>query len=171
LITKIVGPSEDAKLLGKIKKEDSERHKLRLAFWTRFLELAKAKLPMFKGISPTKDTWIAARAGKKGFTYAYWVTKDSFRAELRIDLGKDSEEQNLEYFQQLKEFSNQIESDFGDKLEWNEAEGYRVCIVRKVLNMGGYRNPVQEWDNISEAGIDVMDRLEKATKPIITKLN
>ena len=56
LITKIVGPSEESKKVGKIKKEDSERHKLRLDFWTQLLSASKAKHQLFNSISPTKDT-------------------------------------------------------------------------------------------------------------------
>lgn len=170
LITKIVGPSEEARQVGKIKKEDSERHRLRLAFWTRLLEQAKGELPMFNSISPTKDTWIGASAGKRGFSYTYWVTKNSLRAELRIDLGKDSDEENLKLFNKLKSHQLEIEEKFGEPLEWNEAEGYRVCIIRKQLSAGGYRNSEDEWNPIVAEGIDAMKRLENATKPFLSKL-
>jgi len=170
LITKIIGPSEEARQVGKIKKEDSERHRLRLAFWSKLLELSRGKLPLFNSISPTKDTWIGASAGKRGFQYAYWITKDSLRAELRIDLGKDSGEENLRLFNKLKEYQSEIESKLGELLEWNEADGYRVCIIRKQLTSGGYRNTEEEWGSISEEGIDIMQRLEKAIKPFLGKL-
>lgn len=170
LITKIVGPSEEAKQVGRIKQEDSMRHHLRLAFWTRLLEISKQKHTLFNSISPTKDTWIGTSAGKRGFQYAYWLTKDSIRAELRIDLGKDSDAENLRFFNQLKNHQKAIETAYGGSLEWNEAEGYRVCIVRQVINEGGYRNPENEWDGIIEKAIDSMKRLELAMKPIITKL-
>lgn len=170
LITKIVGPSEEAKQVGKIKKEDSERHRLRLAFWTRLLDNAKTSLPLFNSISPTKDTWIGTSAGKRGFSYSFWVTKDSLRAELRIDLGKDSEAENTRLFHQLKRYQSEIDAAFGEPLEWNEAEGYRVCIIRKQMVSGGYRNPESEWDQLSQEGINAMKRLEMATKPFLTKL-
>ncbi len=170
LITKIVGPSEEAKQVGRIKQEDSMRHHLRLAFWTRLLELSKTKHSLFNSISSTKDTWIGTSAGKRGFQYSYWLTKDSIRAELRIDLGKDSEAENLRLFNALKTHQKEIEGAYGSPLEWNEAEGYRVCIVRKVINEGGYRNPENEWDDIIFKAIDSMKRLEEATKPFIVKL-
>lgn len=170
LITKIVGPSEEAKQVGRIKQEDSMRHHLRLAFWTRLLELSKQKHSLFNSISPTKDTWIGTSAGKRGFQYSYWLTKDSIRAELRIDLGKDSEAENLRLFNALKIHQNEIEGIYGSHLEWNEAEGYRVCIVRQVINIGGYRNPENEWDGIIYKAIDSMKRLEEATKSFIIKL-
>ncbi len=170
LITKIVGPSEEAKQVGRIKQEDSMRHQLRLAFWTRLLELSKKRHTLFQSISPTKDTWIGTSAGKKGFNYSYWLTKDSIRAELRIDLGKDSDMENLRLFNQLKVYQNEIEHVFGSPLEWNEAEGFRVCILRKVIHLGGYRNSENEWDSIINEAIDVMKNLETATRPFIQKL-
>lgn len=170
LITKIVGPSEEAKQVGRIKQEDSMRHHLRLAFWTRLLEISKQKHTLFNSISPTKDTWIGTSAGKRGFQYAYWLTKDSIRAELRIDLGKDSDAENLRFFNQLKTHQKEIETAYGGSLDWNEAEGYRVCIVRQVINEGGYRNPENEWDRIIEKAIDSMKRLEESTKSIVAKL-
>jgi len=170
LITKIVGPSEEAKQVGRIKQEDSMRHNLRLAFWTKLLELSKQKHSLFNSISPTKDTWIGTSAGKRGFQYSYWLTKDSIRTELRIDLGKDTEAENLRLFNQLKTHQAEIEGKHGGPLEWNEAEGFRVCIVRQVINIGGYRNPENEWDSIISEAIDTMKRLEEATKPFIIKL-
>ncbi len=169
LITKIVGPSEEARKVGQIKKEDSERHRLRLAFWTVLLEIANEKTDLFRTISPTKDTWIGKNY-KKGFQYSFWVTKDSVRAELRIDFGKDSEEENLFFFNKLKENEEEIQRVYGKPLEWNEAEGYRVCIVREVFNNGGYRNDQSEWRAISAEVVDAMIRLERATKPFVSKL-
>lgn len=170
LITKIVGPSEEARQVGKIKKEDSERHRLRLAFWTKLLEESKGIHPLFNSISATKDTWIGASAGKRGFQYSYWVTKNSLRAELRIDLGKDSDDENLRLFNKLKNFTEEIETKFGGPLEWNEAEGYRVCIIRKQLSKGGYRNPESEWDEIVKEGVQTMMNLEQATRPFLSKI-
>jgi len=170
LITKIVGPSVETKQVGKIKKEDSERHRLRLKFWTLLLEKAKQKHNLFNSISPSKDTWIGASAGKGGISYTYWVTKHGVRVELRIDRGKDSEEENLNIFNQLKSQKENIENKFCDTLNWDESEGNRMCAIRKQLELGGYRNDENEWDKIVENAIDNMTRLEQATKELVRKL-
>lgn len=169
LITKIVGPSEETRKVGQIKKEDSERHRLRLAFWTVLLNVSNQKTDLFKTISPTKDTWIGKNY-KRGFSYSFWVTKDTVRAELRIDFGKESGEENLRLFKKLKENQAVVEQEYGKKLEWNEAEGYRVCIVRESFNSGGYRNSDSEWEKIADEVVNAMIRLEKATKPFISKM-
>jgi hypothetical protein len=171
LITKIVGPSVETKQIGRIKKEDSERHRLRLKFWTNFLEISKSKHKLFNGISPSKDTWIGTSAGlPRGISYSYWLTKSGVRLQIIIDAGKGMEEYNLKVFQKIKEHKEEIEDKAGFKLYWDEADGNRMCAIRKQFENGGYRNEETEWNNISEMAIDKMIALETATKEIFKKL-
>lgn len=171
LLSKIVGPSEESRKLGKIKKEDSERHKKRLVFWTLLLEKTKAKgLSSFNSISPTKDSWIAATSGTRGLQYTFWVNQSNIRIELRIDRGKGAEEENLEILNRLQTKKEKIEEIFGAPLTWAELEGYRVCAVRKDLESGGYKSEETEWDNIIEEAVLGMIKLETATKPRIKEL-
>jgi hypothetical protein len=166
----IVGPSEEGKSVGKIKQEDKERHKLRLQFWTVLLEIAKGKHGLFGSISPSKDNWIAAGSGKRGIAYVYWITQGSLRVELRIDRGKGSEIENLQIFHALQKQKEEIESRFGEPLEWDESEGNRMCAIRKTVNAGGYRSDESEWRKIATNAVEVMIRLEKATKDIVNSM-
>jgi hypothetical protein len=170
LITKIVGPSEESKEVGKIKQEDTERHKLRFKFWTLLLESAKKKHSLFNAISPTKDNWIAASAGKSGIGYSFWITKNGLRVELRIDRGKDSEEENMKIFNYLLAKKEQIERVYGGNLIWDESEGNRMCAIRINLDNGGYRNEESEWLGIIDLATDTMVKLEKSTKEIIKEM-
>jgi hypothetical protein len=52
LLTLVVGPSEEARAAGSMKKELAERHLLRQRFWTELLERAKARTNLHAGISP-----------------------------------------------------------------------------------------------------------------------
>jgi hypothetical protein len=171
LLSKIVGPSEESRKLGKIKKEDSERHKKRLVFWTQLLEKAKSKgLSSFNSISPTKDSWIGATSGTKGFSYVFWVTQNSVRIELRIDRGKGAEDDNLDILNRLKTKQEKIEEVYGSSLFWADLEGYRVCSIRKDFEHGGYKTEETEWDSIIEEAVVGMVNLELATKPRIKEL-
>jgi len=168
LITKIVGPSIEAKQIGKIKKADSERHQLRLRFWTKLLEVSKQRHKLFSSISPTTNIWISTSAGlPKGVSYAYWLTKDGVRLQVQIDAGRDSENYNLRVFNLIKEHKDEIENALGYELNWDEAEGNRRCAIKKQLNDGGYRNPESEWEFIAEKAVNRMIELEEATKQII----
>jgi len=171
LITKIIGPSIETKRIGKIKKEDTERHRLRLKFWTKLLEIAKTKHNLFNSISPTKDTWISTGAGlPKGISYSYWALKNGVRLQITIDAGKDSEEYNLKVFNAILNHKDEIEKNTGYKLNWDKAEGSRMCAIRKQLDVGGYRNEETEWEKITINAVETMIKLENATKSILKKI-
>jgi hypothetical protein len=171
LLSKVAGPNEESKKIGKIKKEDSERHKLRLAFWIQLLEVAKEKkLTPFNAISPTKDSWIAASAGIRGLAYTMWVNQFSVRIELRIDRGKGAEEENLSIFNSIQQHKAEIEEIFGSSLIWADLEGFRVCSIRKDYDKGGYRSEESLWDSIIGQVVDGMIKLESAIKPHLKDL-
>lgn len=170
LLTKIVGPSKEALDLGQVKKEDAERFNLRYSFWEQFLSRAKKNgLSSFNAISVSKDSWVGATSGVRGLSYVAWVNQYSTRIELRIDRGKGSEEENLKILNDLKDHTQEIEKIFGEQLQWEDLEGYRVCSVRKDYEEGGYKNSQEEINLITEKVVNAMMRLEKATKPYITK--
>jgi len=170
LITKIVGPSIEAKAVGAAKKDISERHRLRYKFWSGLLNYSQNKHTLFKSISPTEYNWIGVTSGLSGVLYTYWVTQESVRLEIYIDRGKDSEKENLEIFEILESHKEKIESVFGDELFWDRKENYRVCVISKELKIGGYKTPEEEWNPIFEKAVESMMNLEKATKPYISSI-
>jgi hypothetical protein len=172
LLTTIVRPSDEAKSIGIIKKQDSQRHILRKEFWTLLLDILKKKgEKVFGGISPTPDSWIGATSGTRGLSYVFWLNQRNSRLELRIDRGKGSDEENLKILNQLRGYKDDIESTFGGPLQWEELEGYRVCGIRVELPEGGYTNDVEEWNSIAENMASTMSKLIAATQPYIRKLN
>lgn len=170
LITKIVGPSEEGKTVGAAKKEHSERDKSRLDFWTKLLKRSKEKHPLFNTISPTRDAWIGVTSGVPGIQYCYWLNQHGIRIELRIDRGANSDEENLILLHKLKENQAAIETEFGEALIWDELESYRVCAIRKQLEIGGYKSPEKEWESIIDKVTDYMIKLELATKQYVQLL-
>ena len=170
LLTKIVGPSEEAKTIGKTKQEKSDRHKLRFRFWDGLLEYSKDKHKLFSSISPTHYNWIGTSSGLRGVTYSYWLKKDAISIKIYIDRGKEADNENLAIFNELLTKKERIEEKFGEPLEWEEMETARACIIKKDYNIGGWQTPEEEWEPIYEAIVDAMIRLEKATKPEIQKI-
>ena len=170
LLTKIVGPSEEAKTIGKTKQEKSDRHKLRFRFWDGLLEFSKDKHKLFSSISPTHYNWIGTSSGLRGVTYSYWLKKDAISIKIYIDRGKEADDENLAIFNELLTKKDRIEEKFGEPLEWEEMETARACIIKKDYDIGGWQTPEEEWEPIYEAIVDAMIRLEKATKPEIQKI-
>lgn len=172
LLTTIVRPSDEAKIIGKIKKNETKRHQLRREFWATLLDKMKVRgSRTFLSISPTDDSWIAATAGLRGLTYVFWINMNNSRLELRIDRGKGSDTENVRIFNDLMQFKDEIETSYGGPLKWEEMEGYRVCGIRIELSNGGYANGEDEWDIIADNMASTMIRLINATQPYVKRIS
>lgn len=169
LLTLIVGPSDDARHIGERKKEMSERYGLREQFWSQLLAYSRTQTKLFSTISPTRRNWISTGAGLSGLGFNYAITQQEAYIELYIDRGKDSDDENLQIFQQIREHRHEIESQFGGPLDWQELENKRACRIRKTIS-GGYRDPESNWPDIHRRMVDTMVRLENALTPYIKKL-
>lgn len=113
--------------------------------------------------------WIGTGAGRYGLGYNYVVRRHDAQAELYIDRGKDSAEENKRIFDQLAGHKEAIESSFGEPLEWQRLDNRRACRIRKVVTLGGYRDE-EKWSRVQDEMIDAMVRLEKALGPHIAEL-
>ena len=167
LFTVIVEPSIESGAVGVLKQDIAERYKLRIRFWTELLEKAKARTKLHANVSPGKDNWIAAGAGKAGLGFSYVIRKHDAHVELYINPG--AAEKNKAIFDKLSRSKDQIEADFGGNLEWDSVEGRVMCRIRKHIAVGGYRDE-EDWTNVQDTMIDAMARLEKALKPHIPRL-
>jgi len=168
LLTLIVGPSEEAREVGETKKELSERHSVRHRFWSQLLERAKKRTTLHANISPSHYHWVGTSAGR-GLLFSYVIRKNEANIELYIDRAKDMESENKVIFDTLSAHKNDIESTFGDALEWDRLETKRACRVKKTIALGGYRDE-DKWDEIQNAMIDAMIRLHKALNPYLKNL-
>jgi hypothetical protein len=167
LLTVIAGPSPEAKQIGDQKKELAQRHLLRMEFWSQLLEQAKERTSLHARISPGKDNWISAGAGRSGLGFNYVIRMSDAQVELYIDKGEA--EANKDIFDQLITNKEQIEAVFGEPLDWQRLDDRRASRICHHLTMGGLADR-DLWPEIQEAMIDAMVRLEKALKPHIKRL-
>jgi len=170
LFTVIVAPSEEAKDIGRQKKDLAERHILRLRFWEQLLARAKEKgVTLHAGRSPSKNNWISAGAGKAGlsFTYVIWL-EDKTAAELYIQT--EDRDENKRIFDSLHARKEKIEGDFGNPLLWERLDIRRASRIRAFITKGGLKDDESNWPSIQDSMIDAMDRLSKALKPHIQAL-
>jgi hypothetical protein len=170
LFTLIVGPSEDAKEVGNTKKEIAERYTIRKRWWTALVERSAKVSKLHAHITPGEYSWIGTSSGIRGLNLNYVVHQDECAAELYIDRGKDSEEENKAIFDQLKSSRADIEKVFGGPLSWERLDGKRACRIRFTQLDGGYRSPEEKWPTIQDGVIHAMNHLEQALRPHLKAL-
>lgn len=169
LLTRIVGPSQEARDVHETKKEIAERYTLRFQFWKQLLERAKEKTKLHAGISPGQYSWLGTGAGITGLSLNYAVRQHDAQVDLYIDRDKDSGEGNKVIFDALIEHKEQIEQDFGEPLLWERLDQKRACRISKTIEIGGYKDD-DKWSAVHEAMIETMIRLERALRSHLDKL-
>lgn len=169
LLTMIVGPSEEVREAAETKKQYGERDFEKKEFWKLLLDKAKSKTKLHANISPSMYNWIGTSSGVNGINYNYSISQHETKVELYIDHDRNTGELNKQMFEFLKNNKVEIESAFGDSLEWDEIPGKRACRVAKIFHGGGYRDK-DKWDTVTDNMINGMIKLEKGFAPFIKKI-
>jgi len=121
-------------------------------------------------ISPSKENWISAGAGRSGLSYNYVIWRNERTGvELYIDTGE--RDQNKRIFDRIAEKKAEVESIFGDSLQWERLDDARASRIRFVIRKGGLRDDESNWASMQDAMIDAMDRLTRALKPLVHALH
>lgn len=167
LLTKIVGPSEEAKQIGKIKQERSERELLRFQYWTRLLEYMKTKSNFFDSKSPGIKGYLTKTSGIKGFYFGFDLRRHDSNAHLYVDTG--DEESTQQYYQALKAHQKVINTAIGKKMEWQDLEGKRAFRIRCVCTIGGYRDE-EKYDAIIADVVDSMLKIVEVCTPYLENI-
>ena len=165
--TIVAGPTTEGKQIGEQKEELAERHVLRLEFWGQLLKKARQQTQLHAAVSPGKENWISAGAGKSGLGFNYAIRMSDAQVELYIDRGDG--EDNKRIFDQLLAQREVVERDFGGPLDWQRLDDRRASRIRYVLPGGGLTSR-DRWPMIQDAMIEAMVRLERAVKPAIKRL-
>lgn len=170
LFTLIVGPSEEIKSVGLVKKNLAEKDKLRYEFWTLLLKKAKEKTNLHSSISPNIYNWLGASSGVRGLGFNYSIRQHGSTVELYIDRGSDSKKENKDIFNKIFSLKEEIETNFGGQLIWNYGDNMRGCSINKKMELGGYKDK-EQWEEIIDEMINNMIKFTNALKPQIKKLN
>lgn len=168
LLTKIVGPSADARAVAANSKEWAVREHLRFDFWKELLERARKVNDWHSAISPGRYSYISAGAGRSGLSYLYNVRVSNGYVSLYIDSG--NQDANYAIFDALLEQRDVIDAEFGEGLEWERAETVRASWIVYHTHKGGWESPKADWPAIHDEMIDAMDRLARALSPRIAQL-
>jgi Domain of unknown function (DUF4268) len=144
------------------RRQRSERHDIRLEFWSQLLPISVQQTALFSGRTPTSDNWISASTGIRGFQWTYTIRQNDSQVSLWI-------ENNDAAFDQLVADKDGIEQAFGSALIWKKVDGQRGTLVGALVD-GGYRSDRDEWPEIQRHMVDAMVKLERVLKPRLAQL-
>ena len=159
-----------------IKKQESKqidaelknRHILRKDYWELVLnKVQNSESDLFNNVNPTKSSWMSAGSGISLVTFIFTFLKRAARVELYIS--RTNTDENKFIFDELKKRQNEIESVFGEALEWRRLDDKKASIIQIERSFDGFNKKV--WDESSDFLVDTMIRLEKAIKPHLQSIN
>jgi hypothetical protein len=159
-----------------IKKQESKqidaelknRHILRKDYWELVLNKAQnSESDLFNNVNPTKASWMSAGSGISLVTFVFNFLKRAARVELYIS--RTNTDENKFIFDELMQKRNEIESVFGEALEWRRLDDKKASIIQIEKSFDGFNKKV--WDESSDFLVDTMIRLEKAIKPHLLSIN
>lgn len=142
------------------------RHTVRREYWERALEaFQKSQCNLYDNISPSKDHWLSAGSGLSGCPYNLIFNKTELRVELWIS--RSATEENKFLFDFLLGLKDEIETSFGDALEWMRLEEKKSCRIQYSCAADGFNK--DNWKESVAWHLEHMCRLEQALKKPLQK--
>jgi hypothetical protein len=173
--TQIIPLPEAAEYEIKLREQEKEKRKvlgtrqqILRKFWEQFIERSKLRTELMAGRNPTSEQWLSAGVGRAGFSLTASLTSDTSKAECYINPPGGAEKSDAA-FAALQARKIEIETQFGEPLEWQDLPGRIACRICKMLP-GGWQSPETEWPAIQDRLIDCLVRLERALKAPIQEL-
>lgn len=119
--------------------ELTEARKIQLEFWTRFREALLAKGKISSVQTPRPQYWFDIALGKSGIHLSNTFNTYEGKVSVRVYLSHKQADEWLPYFESHKEI---IESEIGDKLEWNPnpENKDKVIILSKDIDQDNKEN-------------------------------
>ena len=164
----ICKPDEDIKSAAAAESELSEREKFYLRFWTKMQKACESKIAGFANRKPLPYPFYSKASGTGGLSFAFVATSKFHGIELYIDT--TDAEVNESVLLQFKSHAQEIESEFGHKLEYDDLPEKRACRIRYVIMQGKDILDLDE-DKVQAVMIETMIRFERAIKLKIKDLD
>lgn len=144
-------------------KEVSESKQTLSEFWSFFVKRAKLQnVAMYAKRSKGKNTdnWLNGFIGKSHAHFVARVSKTC--ASIAFWLSSDNAKINSQNFNILCQYKEKINADFGKGLLWVNNEQRKSCKIEcYVKDVKGYSDR-NEWQNITDAMLDVVKRMDNA---------
>lgn len=142
------------------------RHTVRREYWEKALEaFQKSQCNLYDNISPSKDHWLSAGSGLSGCPYNLIFNKTELRVELWIS--RSATEENKFIFDFLLGLKDDIETSFGDALEWMRLDEKKSCRIQYSCAADGFNKDT--WKESVAWHLEHMRMLEQALKKPLLK--
>ena len=146
----------------KVEKEIKTRHVRRNDFWSLIIsKMRESETDLYNNISPSKVTWLSAGSGISAVQFDFGFLKHLGRVELYI--GRKSKEENEFIFDELLKHKDEIETTFGESLQWNRLNEKKACGIKFEKSYDSNNREI--WEEMTNYLVTSMIRFEKALKP------
>ena len=142
-----------------------DRHLWRMEFWNKILPLLKGKTPIFQNTSPTKDYWLHSTVS--GVKYTMIITKNY--CSVLIEFTKPNKEDNKRFFDEMFNFKDNIETQFGNELIWNRSDNKISSQIGYFLYDVDIFNK-EDWSKMIKFLSTNIIKLEEATRLPLAKI-
>ncbi|HDY7894799.1 TPA: DUF4268 domain-containing protein [Vibrio vulnificus] len=143
------------------------RHSVRREYWEQALEVfQKSNCNLYDNISTTKDHWLCAGSGVTGCPFSLIFNQKELRVELW--LSRSNGEENKWLFDQLFEQKDQIDSAFGEPLEWLRLDDKKQSRIQFSCKVEGFNKDI--WHDHITWHLEHMGRLERVLKEPLKKV-
>ena len=137
------------------------RHTVRREYWEQALEVfQKSTCSLYDNISPSNDHWLSAGSGLSGCPYDLIFLKKELRVELWIS--RSVTEENKLLFDFLAAMKDDIETEFGEALEWLRLDNKKSSRIHFSCKADGFNR--ETWPQSIAWHLKYMSKLEQALK-------
>jgi len=126
---------------------------IREKFWTQLKRIDSEHDNIFLNVNNFKYDYMETKA-MAGASWDIGILVKSGKAQLYIHDDK-------ELYKSIEKRRTEIETDFGEPLEWINNEKHKVTRITTTSNIGGLKDE-DKWDDIQHDLVDRMSRLKNA---------
>lgn len=141
-----------------------ERH---ARFWAALQTRAGARLPLHDGYKPPQRNMFTATANYPKVKYRYVLHRRNASVQLYISTG--SKKSNKALFDALRARRAEIETAFGEPLEWKRLNKQQSSCIQKTVLVAPLADEAN-WLAAQDALIEAMARFEAALRPHLAAL-
>jgi len=141
-----------------------ERQQRRHRFWGYLLERMQSRTDLFNTIRPSMHNWIGRGSGLAGMGFNFVISQRFGRAEIYIDVDRDTGERNEAVLEWCRNHQDQLSETLRTGLEWESLPGRRACRIKSQFDASITEEDT--WPETCDEMIDRMIRIEAEFRPL-----